>query len=111
MPLAEKILAELRRVVGDENVLITPEDLIPYSFDGTAALQQMPGCVVFARYVGGDHRRANPPLRLGSGVRANGGSERCSKTFFEPFAGKLVSTRCPTACPSRRSSRADLVTD
>ena len=41
MPLAEKILAELRRVVGDENVLIAPEDLIPYSFDGTAALQQM----------------------------------------------------------------------
>src|SRR5216110_1077349 len=49
MPLAEQILAELRRVVGDENVLIAPEDLIPYSFDGTAALQQMPGCVVFAR--------------------------------------------------------------
>src|SRR5438552_18627494 len=49
MPLAEKILAELRRMVGDENVLTAPEDLIPYSFDGTAGMQQMPGCVVFAK--------------------------------------------------------------
>src|ERR1700752_5145136 len=48
MPLGENILSSLRRLVGRENVLTDPEDLIPYSFDGTAALQQMPGCVVFA---------------------------------------------------------------
>lgn len=48
MALAEKILGELRRRVGPQNVLTTPEDLIPYSFDGTAAMRQMPGCVVFA---------------------------------------------------------------
>ena len=47
MPLGENILSELRRSVGNENVLTQREDLIPYSFDGTAALQQMPGCVVF----------------------------------------------------------------
>ncbi len=47
MALGENILSELRRTVGAENVLTKPEDLIPYSFDGTAALQQMPGCVVF----------------------------------------------------------------
>ncbi|MDB6125238.1 MAG: glycolate oxidase subunit GlcD [Pedosphaera sp.] len=48
MALSEQILVELRRLVGRENVLTEPEDLIPYSFDGTAAMQQMPGCVVFA---------------------------------------------------------------
>jgi glycolate oxidase len=48
MALAEMILPGLKQIVGTENVLNTPEDLIAYSFDGTAALQQMPGCVVFA---------------------------------------------------------------
>ena len=47
MALGETILSDLRRLVGRENVLTEPEDLIPYSFDGTAALHQMPGCVVF----------------------------------------------------------------
>src|SRR5256886_11915054 len=81
MPLAEQILAELRRVVGDENVLITPEDLIPYSFDGTAALQQRPGCVVFARtteQVASILRLANdtktPIVTRGSGTGLSGGS-------------------------------------
>src|SRR5437773_5613985 len=81
MPLAEQILAELRRVVGDENVLITPEDLIPYSFDGTAALQQMPVCVVFARtteQVASILRLANdtktPIVTRGSGTGLSGGS-------------------------------------
>jgi glycolate oxidase len=49
MPLAPKIISDLRQIIGPENVLTTQEDLIPYSFDGTAALKQMPGCVVFAR--------------------------------------------------------------
>src|SRR5271169_1132435 len=48
MPLDEPILMELRQLFGRENVLTEPEDLIPYSFDGTAAMQQMPGCVAFA---------------------------------------------------------------
>jgi len=48
MAVAETILAELARLVGREQALTAPEDLIPYSFDGTAALKQMPGCVVFA---------------------------------------------------------------
>src|SRR5213592_77889 len=81
MPLAEKILAELRRVIGDENVLIAPEDLIPYSFDGTAAMQQMPGCVVFARtteQVASILRLANdtktPIVTRGSGTGLSGGS-------------------------------------
>jgi glycolate oxidase len=49
MPLAQTIVAELRGILGDEQVLTRPEELIPYSFDGTAALQQMPGSVVFAK--------------------------------------------------------------
>ncbi|MGK0200445.1 MAG: glycolate oxidase, partial [Yoonia sp.] len=31
------------------DLLTSREDLIPYSFDGTAALKQLPGCVIFAR--------------------------------------------------------------
>jgi glycolate oxidase len=49
MPFAQSLIADLRRIVGESNVLTAQEDLIPYSFDGTAALQEMPGCVVFAR--------------------------------------------------------------
>src|SRR5947208_14607597 len=81
MAVAENILAELRRIVGETEVLITPEDLIPYSFDGTAALQQMPGCVVFARtteQVASILRLANdtktPIVTRGSGTRLSGGS-------------------------------------
>ncbi len=49
MALTENKLAELRGILKREHVLTAPEDLIPYSFDGTAALQQMPGCVAFTR--------------------------------------------------------------
>jgi glycolate oxidase len=49
MPLTETILAELRVQVGAAQLLTQAEDLIPYAFDGTAALSQLPGCVVFAR--------------------------------------------------------------
>ena len=49
MPLAPKTISDLQQIVCPENVLTAPEDLIPYSFDGTAALKQMPGCIVFAR--------------------------------------------------------------
>jgi hypothetical protein len=47
MPLSPDIVSELKGVVGPANVLTAQEDLIPYSFDGTAALQQIPGCVIF----------------------------------------------------------------
>jgi glycolate oxidase len=46
--LAPGVIGDLQRRVGAANVLTAEEDLIPYSFDGTAALRQMPGCVVFA---------------------------------------------------------------
>jgi len=47
MPLPAATLAQLRAIVGADQVLTAKEDLIPYSFDGTAALNQMPGCVAF----------------------------------------------------------------
>lgn len=50
MPLASNFVERLRAIVGS-NVLTAQEDLICYSFDGTAAIQQMPGCVAFVRTV------------------------------------------------------------
>jgi glycolate oxidase len=81
MPLADNLLSELRRLVGPENVLTAQEDLIPYSFDGTAALTQMPGCVVFAlttRHIAGVLKLANQSelavVTRGSGTGLSGGS-------------------------------------
>lgn len=81
MALGDKIPAELRRLVGHTNVLTEPEDLIPYSFDGTAALRQMPGCVVFTtktEEVVSILKLANeqriPVVTRGSGTGLSGGS-------------------------------------
>ena len=49
MALAQSGISALKQFVGSTNVLTEKEDLIPYSFDGTAAMNQMPGCVAFAR--------------------------------------------------------------
>jgi glycolate oxidase len=48
MPLPPTLLASLQNLLGPDNVLTAAEDLIPYSFDGTAALRQMPGAVLMA---------------------------------------------------------------
>ncbi|MDB6110116.1 MAG: glycolate oxidase subunit GlcD [Pedosphaera sp.] len=81
MSLSKVILTELRRLVGSESVLTEPEDLIPYSFDGTAALQQMPGCVVFTtttEQVAAVLKLANQEkvavVTRGSGTGLSGGS-------------------------------------
>ena len=81
MPLAQNVVAGLRAQVGTGNVLTADEDLIPYSFDGTAGLRQMPGCVVMARTtreVTGVLRLANetrtPVVTRGSGTGLSGGS-------------------------------------
>ncbi len=82
MPLADTILTRLRESLGPEHVLTAREDLIPYSFDGTAALQQMPGCVVLrARPRAGGAacsswptRRSTPVVTRGSGTGLSGGS-------------------------------------
>ncbi|HWH69411.1 MAG TPA: FAD-linked oxidase C-terminal domain-containing protein [Candidatus Sulfotelmatobacter sp.] len=81
MALGQNILLELRGLLGAEQVLTDKEDLIPYSFDGTAALQQMPGCVVFARnteQVAAILKLATqnkvPVVTRGSGTGLSGGS-------------------------------------
>lgn len=81
MPLAPAAISELRQIVGEKNVLTEKEDLIPYSFDGTAAMQAMPGCVVFAnkteevsailRFA---NERKTPVVTRGSGTGLSGGS-------------------------------------
>jgi glycolate oxidase len=67
--------------VGPANVLAAKEDLIPYSFDGTAALRQMPGCVSFAlttEHVAAVLKLANETrtavVTRGSGTGLSGGS-------------------------------------
>jgi glycolate dehydrogenase FAD-linked subunit len=79
--LAQNIITELQRLVGPSNVLTAKEDLIAYSFDGTAALQQMPGCVVFAATtedISSILKFANtskiPVVTRGSGTGLSGGS-------------------------------------
>jgi len=81
MALSSDTLEKLRGFLGAANVLTSKEDLIAYSFDGTAALTQMPGCVVFAttsRQVGDVLRLANeqriPVVTRGSGTGLSGGS-------------------------------------
>ncbi len=79
--LAQDVIGDLRRLVGAANVLTAKEDLIAYSFDGTAALQQMPGCVVFVvttQEVSEVIKFANaarlPVVTRGSGTGLSGGS-------------------------------------
>jgi glycolate oxidase len=79
--LSQNVLDSLKRLLGRENVLTQPEDLIPYSFDGTAALQAMPGCVVFVKStdeIRGVLLLANehsvPVVTRGSGTGLSGGS-------------------------------------
>ncbi len=81
MSLDPNLLARLREVLDPRRVLTAPEDLIAYSFDGTAALRQMPGCVVFPRTsdeVAGvlrlAHETRTPVVTRGSGTGLSGGS-------------------------------------
>jgi len=81
MSLAQSILDRLRRIVPPDQVFTSPEDLIPYSFDGTAALTSMPGCVVFPRtreeiiqIVKLANEEKFPVVTRGSGTGLSGGS-------------------------------------
>ncbi len=81
MPLPSEIIASLRSIVGAENVLTSPEDLVVYSFDGTAAISQLPGCVAFvastdhvSRCMAMAHARRIPVVTRGSGTGLSGGS-------------------------------------
>ncbi len=74
-------IAELVNLLGGDAVLSSDEDLVPYSFDGTAALKQRPACVVFPRStedvaacVKLARRYDVPVVTRGSGTGLSGGS-------------------------------------
>lgn len=74
-------IARLQEIVGANQVLTSPEDLLSYSFDGTAALQQLPGVVVMVsttEQIQAIVRLANeircPIVTRGSGTGLSGGS-------------------------------------
>ncbi|HXI50588.1 MAG TPA: FAD-linked oxidase C-terminal domain-containing protein, partial [Candidatus Saccharimonadales bacterium] len=81
MPLNADVLSHLRQITGAAQVLTAKEDLIAYSFDGTAALQQLPGCVVLAEsreqireVLLLANRTRTPVVTRGSGTGLSGGS-------------------------------------
>ena len=81
MALDQSNLTKQRDIVGAENVLTSREDLIPYAFDGTAAMKEMPGSVVFAvstEQISAVLKLANdtetPVVTRGSGTGLSGGS-------------------------------------
>ena len=84
LDLSADVLGKLKALLGDKNILTSPEDLISYSFDGTAAMQAMPGCVAFvetAEQVRGVLLLANahrtPVVTRGSGTGLSGGASLC----------------------------------
>jgi len=83
------LVTRLRAILAEDAVLTAREDLIPYAFDGTAALKQLPQCVVFPGTTGEvaavvqlarEHR--TPLITRGSGTGLSGGSV--------PVAGGIV---------------------
>jgi glycolate oxidase len=81
MTIGQATLVELQRIAGPGNVLTQKEDLIPYSFDGTAALRQMPDCVVLpqsteqiSQILKLATESKTPIVTRGSGTGLSGGS-------------------------------------
>jgi glycolate oxidase len=75
------MIEALESVVGADNVLTRAEDVIPYSFDGTAALKERPAAVVFprsteqvAQCVRAAAASRTPLVTRGSGTGLSGGS-------------------------------------
>ncbi len=83
------MIEELRSLLGPEHVLTEPEDVVPYGFDGAAALKQRPAAVVFPADTGEVagivklcRERRVPVVSRGSGTGLSGGSV--------PVAGGVV---------------------
>ncbi len=80
-PATPVLVASLRTLLSPERVLTEAADLVPYSFDGTAALKQRPGAVVFphssaevAACVKLAREARVPVVTRGSGTGLSGGS-------------------------------------
>jgi glycolate oxidase len=76
-----KIWADLAAILPADRILTQPEDIIPYSFDGTAALSQRPAAVVLAtttdeiaRLLRWANETRTPIIPRGSGTGLAGGS-------------------------------------
>src|SRR4051812_27664697 len=89
MSLSQSITDTLTGIVGAGSVLTQPEDVIPYGFDGTAVLRQVPAVVVFPRTAEEVSRcvqlaaaQSIPIVTRGSGTGLSGGSV--------PSVGSLV---------------------
>jgi glycolate oxidase len=81
MALSQSITDDFTSILGTASVLTKPEDVIPYSFDGTAAMRQLPDAVIFprttqevARCVELAAGRSLPIVTRGSGTGLSGGS-------------------------------------
>jgi glycolate oxidase len=75
------MIDDLVRLLGQANVLVEREDVIPYSFDATAALRRVPRAVVFpgsaaevSAILGLARRHRVPVVARGSGTGLSGGS-------------------------------------
>lgn len=77
----ESVTSSLSARLGADRVLTAREDILPYGFDATATLRQLPACVVFPRNAGDvstvlklarEHRA--PVVTRGSGTGLSGGS-------------------------------------
>ncbi|MFT3870814.1 MAG: FAD-linked oxidase C-terminal domain-containing protein [Nibricoccus sp.] len=83
------MIDELKRLLGEKNVLTSAEDIIPYGFDGTATLKQRPLAVVFpantaevVAVVKLARSHKTPIVTRGNGTGLSGGSV--------PVAGGIV---------------------
>ncbi len=77
----ENIVASLIGRLGADRVLTAREDILPYGFDGTATLNQLPACVVFPRdaadvafVLQNAREHSCPVVTRGSGTGLSGGS-------------------------------------
>ncbi len=79
--LPSALVESLRSLLGPEQVLTEAIDLVPYGFDGTAAMKQAPGAVALVRQtdevgpvVALAHEHGIPLVARGSGTGLSGGS-------------------------------------
>jgi glycolate oxidase len=79
--IKESIVADLQKIVGQENVLTTPEALKAYSYDGTTSWNHTPDVVVFpnsTEQISSIMKLANaekvPVTPRGGGTNVSGGS-------------------------------------
>lgn len=79
--MTAEIIQRLEGIVGPDNVLTQKEDLLPYGFDGTAAIKETAACVVFAnsteqisQILKLAREQKVPVVTRGSGTGLSGGS-------------------------------------